>query len=80
MKWLFLLLALAGCVTPPATQEVKVGVYVSCVKDNPVRPVYFTSALAADASDGEKVIALARDKPRHLKYEGQLEAVIAGCL
>lgn len=78
MKWLILLM-LAGCATRPITQEVKIPVYVPCVKGKPERPVYETEKLTADSSDGEKVLALARDKPTHLKYEGKLEAVIAGC-
>ncbi len=72
---------LVACANkPPATQEVKVGVYVSCVKNRPARPTFNTEQLTPNASDGEKVLAIARDKPMHLKYEGQLEAVIDGCL
>lgn len=78
MKWL-LVLMLVGCAAKPITQEVKIPVYVACVKNKPTRPAYETEKLTAAASDGEKVLALARDKPTHLKYEGQLEAVIAGC-
>ncbi|MFC0134294.1 hypothetical protein CR105_27035 [Massilia eurypsychrophila] len=78
MKWLILLM-LAGCATKSVTQEVKVPVYAACVKDKLTRPVYETEKLKPESSDGEKVLALARDKPTHLKYEGQLEAVIAGC-
>lgn len=78
MKWL-LVLMLVGCAAKPPTETVKVGVYVPCVKDKPARPAYETDKLTAASSDGEKVLALARDKPTHLKYEGQLEAVIAGC-
>ncbi len=37
-------------------------------------------ALLADASDGEKVLAMARDTLEHFKYEGQLEAALAGCI
>ncbi len=70
---------LVGCAAKPATQEVKVPVYIGCVKDKPARPAYETEKLTPASSDGEKVLALARDKPTHLKYEGQLEAVIAGC-
>jgi hypothetical protein len=73
-------IALAGCATRvPITQEVKVPVYVSCVKSAPARPEFATRTLAPGASDGEKVLAIARDLPMHLKYEGELEAVIEGC-
>jgi hypothetical protein len=47
--------------------------------DIPAKPVYRFDKLLATATDGEKVIALARDWPTGRKYEGQLEAVIAGC-
>ena len=79
MRWLLILL-LAGCATKPATIEVKVPVYVSCVKAVPVRPAFAALALPSDASEGEKVMAMARDTLLHFKYEAQLEAVIAGCL
>lgn len=75
-----LLGALAGCATrPPATVEVQVPVTVSCVHKVPDRPQYEFDQLPAGASDGDKVLALARDWPRGRRYEGQLEAVIAGC-
>lgn len=78
MRLLFLLL-LAGCKTVPTTTEVKVPVHVSCVKAVPVKPDFESRKLPPDASDGEKVLAIARDTPRHFKYEGELEAVIEGC-
>ena len=82
MKQLILVAALlAGCATKaPAALEVKVPVYVKCVATVPARPEFATRGLAVDASDGEKVLAIARDLPVHLKYAAQLEAVIAGCL
>ncbi|CUI09849.1 hypothetical protein BN2497_14475 [Janthinobacterium sp. CG23_2] len=84
MLWvsaLAVVLMLAACAGPaPVVQEVKVPVYRSCVTAAPARPTFATRGLAPDASDGEKVLALARDLPLHLKYEAQLEATIAGCL
>lgn len=77
---LILVLLTACASAPPRVQEVKVPVYRSCVTAAPARPTFGTRTLAPDASDGEKVLALARDLPVHLKYEAQLEAVIAGCL
>jgi hypothetical protein len=71
---------LAGCATKPATVEVKVPVYVPCVTAAPPRPAFEFPVLPGDASDGEKVLAMARDTLRHFKYEAQLEAVVAGCL
>ena len=72
---------LAGCGTaPPPTQTVYVPVNTPCVKDAPPAPVYEFDKLPSDATAGEKVLALARDWLRGRKYEGELEAVIAGCL
>lgn len=74
---------LGGCGTTPApaTQRVDVPVAVPCVKaaDVPKRPDYEVEKLAPVASDGEKVLAFAADWPRGRKYEGELEALIAGC-
>ena len=75
-----LILLLAGCATKPATVEVKVPVYAPCVKSAPARPAFEFPALTKDASDGEKVLAMARDTLLHFKYEAQLEAIVAGCL
>lgn len=70
----------AGCGTaPPATQQVNIPVFTPCVKTEIPKPVYEFNKLPADAADGAKVLALAKDWPRGRKYEGQLEAVIAGC-
>ncbi|CUI09415.1 hypothetical protein BN2497_13607 [Janthinobacterium sp. CG23_2] len=77
---LILQLTIGCAVAPPVTQEIKVPVYRPCIAGVPERPAFATRTLAPDASDGEKVLALARDLPLHLKYEAQLEAVIAGCL
>ncbi|MET3135277.1 hypothetical protein AAKU55_005585 [Oxalobacteraceae bacterium GrIS 1.11] len=71
---------LAGCAgAPPAIQEVKVPVFVPCVLSVPSRPDFEFGKLTLAASDGEKILALARDWPRGRKYEGELEAVIEGC-
>ncbi len=63
------LLILAGCASASATVEVKVSVYVPCAKAAPARPAFAALARPADASDGEKVLALARDTLLHFKYE-----------
>lgn len=71
---------LAGCASPaPMTQPVEVPVYVPCVNERPQRPAYEFDKLDAGASDGRKILALARDWARGRKYEGELEAVVAGC-
>lgn len=75
------LVLLTACAGPaPTIPVVKVPVYRPCVTAAPARPEFATRTLAPHASDGEKILALARDLPVHLKYEAQLEAVIAGCL
>ena len=74
-------LLVSGCgAAPPVVQEVKVPVYRPCVTANPPQPTFATRTLAPGSSNGEKILAVARDLPVHLKYEAQLEAVIAGCL
>ena len=74
------ILLLAGCTSaPPAPQRVEVPVFMPCVKSVPRRPVYEFDQLAPAATDGEIVLALARDWPRGRKYEGDLESAIAGC-
>ena len=79
MKWM-LVLMLAGCGSaPPAPQRVEVPVFSPCVKVAPQRPVYDFDKLPSMATDGEMVLALARDWPRGRRYEGELEAVINGC-
>ncbi len=71
---------LAGCASaPPAVQRVEVPVFTPCVKVVPQRPAYEFGQLTPAATDGEIVLALARDWPRGRKYEGELEAVVAGC-
>ena len=72
---------LAGCGTAPlATQTVYVPVHTPCMKGVPVAPVHEFDKLPLDAPAGEKVLALARDWPVGRKYEGKLEAALAGCV
>ncbi|MDZ5633920.1 hypothetical protein [Janthinobacterium sp. GMG1] len=72
---------LVGCASaPPAPQRVDVPVFNPCVKEVPTRPVYEFDQLVLAATDGEIVLALARDWPRGRKYEVELEAIIYGCL
>jgi hypothetical protein len=74
-------MVVVGCAgAPPATQIVEVPVYRPCVGAVPVRPDYEFGKLSLDATAGDKVLALARDWPRARKYEGEIEAVLAGCL
>ncbi|MGK5071163.1 hypothetical protein [Janthinobacterium sp. RT4P48] len=80
MKWM-LVLVLVGCGSaPPAPQHVDVPVFTPCVKTMSQRPAYEFDQLTPAATDGEIVLALARDWTRGRKYEMELEAVIAGCV
>ena len=75
------MLALAGCTTaPPAPVRVDVPVMVPCVGEVQPRPAYEFDQLPATATDGEIILALVRDWPRGRTYEGELEAIIEGCL
>ena len=79
MKWMFVLV-LTGCGSAPlAPQRVEVPVFAACVKTVPQRPVYEFDRLTPSATDGEIVLALARDWPLGRKYEVELEVIIAGC-
>ena len=80
MKWMFVLV-LAGCGSAPlAPQLVEIPVFTPCVKAVPQRPVYEFDKLPLTVTDGEIILALARDWPRGRKYESELEAAIVGCL
>ena len=80
MKWMLELL-LAGCVSAPlAPQLVEVPVFTPCVKTVPQRPVYEFDRLTPAATDGQMILALARDRRRGRTYEAQLEAIINKCL
>lgn len=77
---IFGMLALAGCGTaPPAPVRVDVPVMVSCIGSVPERPAYEFDRLPVTATGGEIVLALARDWLRGRGYEGELEAIVAGC-
>lgn len=71
---------LAACGTaPPPTQAVYVPVHTPCVKGIQARPEYEFDKLPLNATDGAKVLALARDWLRSRKYQGELEVMLAGC-
>lgn len=75
-----LVLMLAGCGSVPlAPPRVEVPVFTPCVKTVPQRPAYEFDQLTPAATDGEVILALARDWLRGRRYEGELEAVVAGC-
>jgi len=71
---------LAGCASaPPTLQRVEIPVFTPCVKTEIPPPVYEFDRLPASATDGDVILALARDWARGRKYEAQLESVIVGC-
>ena len=71
---------LTGCTSaPPAPVRVEVPVMMPCIGEVPQRPAYEFDKLPVTATDGEIVLALARDWTRSQGYETQLEAVIFGC-
>ncbi|MDX8121563.1 hypothetical protein SKZ59_07270 [Janthinobacterium sp. GMG2] len=73
-------LLLSGCGTIlPASVHIEVPVMVPCVGEVPLRPAYEFDKLAPDMTDGEIVLALARDWPRGRKYEEELVSIVAGC-
>ena len=77
---IFGMLALAGCASAPlAPVRVEVPVMLPCIGAVPQRPVYEFDKLTLTATDGEIILALARDWARGRKYEADAEAVIAGC-
>ena len=52
---------------------------VPCLGKVPPRPAYEFDRLLSTSTDGEIILALARDWPRGRKYEEFLEALLAGC-
>lgn len=77
---IILVVLLAGCASaPPAPVRVEIPVFTPCVKMEISKPAYEFDKLTSTATDGEIILALARDWPRGRKYEVELEAVIAGC-
>ena len=80
---IFGVLALAGCGTAPpapAPVRVEVPVMVPCVVEVPPRPAYEFGKLPLTATDGEIVLALARDWALGRKFETDLQALLYGCL
>jgi len=72
---------LAGCANvPPAPVRVEVPVMVPCVGEVPAHPAYDFDKLPVTATDGEVILALARDWLRGRAHEAALEAIIAGCM
>lgn len=72
---------LAGCANAPSAPiRVEVPVMVPCTAELPALPTYEFDKLSSVATDGEIILALARDWTLGRNYETKLEAVVAGCL
>lgn len=80
IRYFVLIGLLSGCASAPPAQIVKIPAAVACITRAPVRPIYEFEALTTTATDGQKILSLARDWPRGRAYEAALEATIAGCL
>lgn len=71
---------LAGCATaPPAPVRIEVPVMVPCIGEVPERPAYEFDKLPDMVTDGEIILALARDWLRGRGYEGELAALVEAC-
>jgi hypothetical protein len=76
---IFRMLVVAGCAsTPPAPVRVEVPMMVPCIGAVRPRPAYKFEQLTPTATDGEIILALARDWTRGGKYKGEHDALLAG--
>lgn len=86
MKWLIVLILLAGCagtptvVSIPEPVTVKIPVPVSCVSAMPAKPATTTDQELAAMNDYALVLALRREVLTLRGYLAELEAVLTGCL
>jgi len=72
--------SLACCAsTPLVLVRVEMPVRVPAVGEVPPRPAYEFDKLPATATDGEIILALARDWLRGRSYQQKLEANIESC-
>ena len=80
MSKIILVAMLAGCATtPPAPVRVEIPVFTPCVKMEISKPAYEFDKLPSTATDGEIILALARDWSRGRPYEEALLAILEGC-
>lgn len=73
-----LIFACVLLAAPPVPVRVELPVMVPCVDEVPQRPAYELDKLPASATDGNIILALARDWTRGNVYEQTLEATIYG--
>lgn len=77
------LLMLQGCAQPLTPKieivEVTKEVYVPCIRDTPVSPVYLSDNTPKSQPAHEKVKALLVDRLLSKTYIAELEAVVQGC-
>lgn len=79
MKVAILSVLLAGCASFQATKQVDIPVLVSCVKQKPVRPPFYTDAQMKAMNDYQLSIALWVNRIQASNYIGELEAVMSAC-
>lgn len=60
--------------------EVKIPVRVSCVETVPAKPAFKTDAELKALDDYRLAFSLLKDRADRQIYEGELEAVVAGCM
>lgn len=70
---------LSGCAsTMPET--VNIPIPVPCIDAMPQRPLLATDADLIKLVDTDFIIALGIDRQQRVKYIGELEAVLQGCI
>jgi len=76
---LLTIILLSGCAsTMPET--VNVPIPVPCIDQMPQRPALATDADLLKLVDTDFIVALGIDRQQRVKYIGELEAVLQGCV
>jgi len=76
---IFMAFIISGCAsTMPET--VNIPIPVPCVDAMPQRPALATDADLIKLVDTDFIIALGIDRQQRVKYIGELEAVLQGCV
>ena len=80
MKYLAILLVLAGCSSlPKVPEKVLVPVSVSCIKQMPTKPQFATNDYLKSLSNPDYVIEITGQYILQQGYINELEAVLSGC-
>ena len=73
------LAALSGCAST-MPENVNIPIPVPCIDAMPQRPALYTDADLLKLVDTDFIIALGIDRQQRVKYIGELEAVLQGCV